>query len=165
MPEPRELVINTGPLIALTAALGDLKLLSVLYQRVIVPLEVCDEILVQNATRYGAAEFHAASWLEKRSAATAISPFLRNVLDLGEAAVIQVAANERVGTVCIDEPVGRRIARLHGLRVTGTLGVLIRGKREGQPIELRRAIERMQGKGVRLSERVIRDALKEAGEL
>ena len=44
MPETRELVINTGPLIALTAAMGDLRLLSVLYQRVIVPLEVCDEI-------------------------------------------------------------------------------------------------------------------------
>jgi hypothetical protein len=50
MPETRELVINTGPLIALTAALGDLGLLSALYQRVIVPLEVCDEILVSNAT-------------------------------------------------------------------------------------------------------------------
>ena len=87
-----------------------------------------------------------------------------NVLDPGEAAVIQLAVNERVGTVCIDEPVGRRFARLHGLRVTGSLGVLIRGKREGQPIELRSAIERMPGKGIRLSERVIRDALKEADE-
>ena len=44
MPESRELVINTGPLLALIAGTGDLSLLGQLYKRVLVPFEVCQEI-------------------------------------------------------------------------------------------------------------------------
>jgi predicted nucleic acid-binding protein len=53
MPEKgKELVINTGPLIALAAAMGDLSILEELFSRVIVPREVCDELTVDNATRF-----------------------------------------------------------------------------------------------------------------
>jgi predicted nucleic acid-binding protein len=45
MPEPRAIVINTGPLIALTAACGTLRLLGTLYGRVVVPLEASTEVL------------------------------------------------------------------------------------------------------------------------
>lgn len=65
MPKPNQIVINTGPIIALVAALGDLDVLSFLYQRVWVPLEVADEILANNAEKFAAKEFAAASWLEK----------------------------------------------------------------------------------------------------
>ena len=44
MPDTDELVINTGPLLALTAALGDLQVLK-LYMRVWIPYEVQPEIL------------------------------------------------------------------------------------------------------------------------
>jgi len=43
MPETQEIVINTGPIIAIVAALGNLSVLQI-YQRVWVPLEVCQEI-------------------------------------------------------------------------------------------------------------------------
>ena len=39
-----ELVIKTGPVIALTAALGDLSVLDVLYERVVIPQEVFREL-------------------------------------------------------------------------------------------------------------------------
>lgn len=38
------MVINTGPLLALIAGYGELSLLEKLYQRVLVPFEVCREI-------------------------------------------------------------------------------------------------------------------------
>jgi len=41
MPETKELVINTGPLLALIAGVGDLSLLELLYKRVLVSFEVC----------------------------------------------------------------------------------------------------------------------------
>jgi predicted nucleic acid-binding protein len=44
MPDTEELVINTGPLIALIADIGDLSLLELLYKRVLVSFEVCQEI-------------------------------------------------------------------------------------------------------------------------
>ncbi len=165
MPEKREIVINTGPLVALVAAMGDLRILDKMYTRVIVPHEVACEVLVENATRFGSAEFEAASWLEKASSPLTIAPALRNVLDAGEAAVIQWALNEGITTVCIDEAVGRRIARLNGLRVTGSLGILIRAKRDGHLSLLSDVIRSMRDRGIRLSADVERLALEEAGEI
>jgi hypothetical protein len=45
MPKTTELVINTGPLITLVGATGDLYILKLLYARVLVPFEVCREIM------------------------------------------------------------------------------------------------------------------------
>lgn len=45
MPETHKIVINTAPLIALVAALGDLMILQSLYTQVFVPFEVGQEIL------------------------------------------------------------------------------------------------------------------------
>ena len=53
MPESA-IVINTGPIIALIAATGDLSLLPKLYSRVVVPREVCDELLANGGTMFGA---------------------------------------------------------------------------------------------------------------
>lgn len=44
MPETRQLVMNTGPVLALVTALGKLALLRELYERVVVPHEVTQEI-------------------------------------------------------------------------------------------------------------------------
>ena len=43
MPERKDLVINTGPLLALMASIGDLSLLEQLYNHVLVPFEVCNK--------------------------------------------------------------------------------------------------------------------------
>ena len=43
-PRTQRLVINTGPIIAIVAAMGDLDVLQ-LYREVCVPFEVCREIL------------------------------------------------------------------------------------------------------------------------
>ena len=42
---PKRIVINTGPLIAIIAGLGDLKVLEKLYEEVIVPYEAKQEML------------------------------------------------------------------------------------------------------------------------
>jgi len=163
MLESQELVINTGPLIALVAALSDLQVLQ-MYRRVWVPFEVCQEIAVGGATHFAVPEFQAADWLHRASEPLQIAPVLLNTLDVGEAAVIQLALDRAVSTVCIDEAVGRRVARLHNLSVTGSIGVLVRALREGYAFSMAGAIERMQAQGVWLSARVIAFALSQAGE-
>jgi len=82
----------------------------------------------------------------------------------GEAAVSQLALKENINTVCIDEGVGRRVARLNGLKVTGSLGILIRAKKEGHSVTISDAIERMISRDIHLSDRLICAALKQAGE-
>jgi len=80
MPEAEELVINTGPLLALIAGVGDLSLLELLYKRVLVPFEVCQEIEAGGASGFGVSEFKRSSFIEKRSNPLTIPPFLRNAL-------------------------------------------------------------------------------------
>jgi len=165
MPETERIVIDSAPLISLVAALGDLKVLQSLYSQVLVPFEVCQEILVGGSSRFAVAEFEAASWLQKWPNPLEISPsLLSSSLDRGEAAVIQLAINEKIPTVCIDETVGRRFAKLNGLLLTGSIGILLRAKKEGYPFSMQEAIERMKNRGIRLSEKVVSFALDQAGE-
>ena len=83
MPDHRAVVTNTTPLIALAAARGELDALRVLYERVIVPFEVEQELLAAGVDSCGAKEFLKANWLERRTAPVAIPNYLRNALDQG----------------------------------------------------------------------------------
>jgi predicted nucleic acid-binding protein len=164
MPDQSVLVINTGPLIALVAAVGDLTVLQQLYRRVVVPREVCLEILAAGDDGFAAPQFSAASWLARLESPRQISQHLINSLDRGEASVIQAALDLGIDTVCIDEAVGRRMARLNGLKLTGSLGVLIRAKRELGDISITDAIASMRGGGIWISDHLASLAVREAGE-
>lgn len=164
MPEAQDIVVNTSPLIALVAATGNLDVLR-RYRRVYVPLEVCREIEAGGVGHFALTEFQRSHWLQKQSAPIALAAILENALDRGEASVIQFAMDRAVQTVCIDDHAGRRLARLSGLKVTGSLGILIKAKIEGYPVLIAEAIARMQQRGIWLSERLIVEALRQAGEL
>lgn len=162
MPD-RSIVINTTPLLALVAA-GGLDALPLLYQHVIVPLEVADEIRAGGEAGFGVAEIAAAHWLEIQTAPADIPAYLVNALDRGEAVVIATALTRGIPLVCIDETVGRRVARLAGLTLTGSLGVLISAKQRGYPATIASAIARMRERGIWLSADVTATALAAAGE-
>ena len=85
-------------------------------------------------------------------------------LDRGEAAVIALALAEKIPTVCIDEKVGRRVARLHGLIVTGSLGILIQARQQGLPVSVSASVGRMRQHGIWLSPALEVEALRLAGE-
>ena len=163
MPDTQNIVINTSPIIALVAALGDLSVLQ-MYSYVWVPLEVSEELAAGGAARFALAEYQAAHWLHKRTQPLNIAPHLLNALDKGEASVIQLALDTNIHTVVIDETAGRRAARLNGLAVTGSIGILLRAKNAGLSFSMREAIERMQARGIWLSDRVIAFALTQADE-
>jgi predicted nucleic acid-binding protein len=141
------IVVNTTPLVALSAAFSDLSVLKDLYSRVVVPREVQDEL-------------RAAGWLDCPSQNVTIADYLGKTLDIGEAAVIQTALNEKIPLVCIDEIVGRRVARLSGLTLTGSIGILIKAKQLGRPISIADAIQRMRERGVWLGTDVVDFAMR-----
>mgnify|MGYP002865679205 CR=1 FL=1 len=163
MPDQKIIVVNTTPLLALTAGLGHLDLLQAIYTRVHVPCEVVQE--VRAGGRYGFAVdvFEKADWLHKISTPTSISPYLKNSLDPGEASVIQTALDQGIPLVCIDEAAGRRIARICGLQVTGSIGILLKAKQQGYPVPVREALDNMQRQGIWLSRRLMTFALQESG--
>ncbi|MBD3244081.1 MAG: DUF3368 domain-containing protein [Chitinivibrionales bacterium] len=52
-------------------------------------------------------------------------------LGLGESAAIALALQSASPLLLLDDSLGRRIAKLHGLRITGTAGVLLKAKKRG----------------------------------
>ena len=160
MPDKKTIVTNTSPLIGLVAAWGSLEPLSELYHSVKVPKEVANEILSGGGSNFAVNEFQSADFLDVLTHPTELSPFLSNSLDQGEAAVIQLALNQNIATVCIDESIGRRVARMNGLQLTGSVGILARYKHELAPdFSLVEAVEKMRSKGIRLGEQIKRFAL------
>lgn len=89
---------------------------------------------------------------------------LRQSLDLGEASVIQLASDLDVPLVAIDETAGRRVARLSGLQVTGSIGILIKAKRTGYAVDIDHALKRMRECGIWLSAAVINHARTQASQ-
>ena len=69
-----------------------------------------------------------------------------------------------IALVCIDidESVGRRIARLSGLALTGSIGILIKARRNGYRLSMPQALDRMRRHGIWLSESVVRFALSQS---
>lgn len=121
--------------------------------------------MAQGEDGFAAQEFIQDGWLQKMDHGTeGVAPLLKNSLDPGEASVIQLAVNKGVSTVCIDEAVGRRIARLSGLQVTGSLGILIKAKRNGAPVILKDVVAQMRAKGIWLSDSLVQKAYELAGE-
>lgn len=160
----RVLVTNTTPLIALTAAIGSVDVLRFLYDRVVVPLEVAEEVRGGGRSAFGVDVFQDARWLEVRSEPATPPALLRNSLDRGEAAVIQTALDLDIPLVCIDEAAGRRVARLCALDVTGSIGILLKARRAGFALSISDALGRMREHGIWLSERVARFALAQDDE-
>lgn len=160
-----DLVINTGPIIALVAATGSLGWLASLYRNVWLPHEVDEELSVGGPISPEPALVRAAGdVIRLLPPLRGLPAFLTHELDRGEASVIQTALERDVATVAIDEKAGRRVARLHGLKVTGSLGILVRAKKEGLLAGLDQSIRRMRSQGIWLSEDLIRQALAEVGE-
>lgn len=93
-----QIVINTSPLLALCAACGDFAALRQIYEAAIVPYEVVEEILRGGRSRFSYMEFQADRWLEKVASPTKIAPFLGSAVDIGEAAVIQLALDRGILT-------------------------------------------------------------------
>jgi hypothetical protein len=89
MPDTQEIVINTGPILALVAAMGNLDVLA-MYNRVWEPLEVSQEVLAGGPENFAASEFAASTCLHRLETLIGIAPLLAKSLDRGEAAVVQV---------------------------------------------------------------------------
>lgn len=158
------IILNSSPVIHLTAALGDLELLPSLYGRVLVPREVHQELEAGVHLDAAAPRLRAIPGIEIVTLPGAVSPLLSGELDLGEAAVIQLALDLPTATVVLDDLKARRVARRSGIPVTGSLGLLLDAKRAGRLDSVTEAVERLRRHGAWLSDGLVDRALALAGE-
>ena len=163
-PTEGPVVVNAGPLIAL-ATVSQLGVLESLYERVLVPLAVEDEVVVAGHGRPGADDVAAAEFLERVRVAPAPEPLLARALGRGEAEVIALAHRLGARLTLLDERRARRIAeQAYGLRVKGTVGVLVSAKRAGLVDAVRPLLEALVDEGYFLAPDLVKRACLEAGE-
>lgn len=158
-------VSNTSPLIAL-AEIGLPHLVPRLYGTISLPGAVFDEITVAGAGAPGADEIRDAEFVV--TVALEDTPLLRALtmeLDAGEAEAIACAVQSRADWLLIDERRGRSIAEKLGVRVIGTLGILIAAKRGGQLAEVKPALNELRERaGFWMSNDLMQRALLAASE-
>lgn len=152
--------INTGPLVALARA-GALDLIGRLPLDFVCPPEVRAEL------DQGTGSGHLAvtvPWLRVMPLKGGIDPLAAATVDAGEAAVIQLAREQGIDLVCMDDRKGRRAALVVGLRVTGSLGLLARAKTLGLIPAIRPFIERAMEGGIWYDHALVRRLLADLAE-
>ena len=164
MPESSRLVVtNTTPIIAL-ALIGRLDLLQKLYGQVIAPSAVQAEVVAGGPGGIGCAELLQAAWIRIVALKDPGRADLLADLDRGEAEVIVLAQEINADLVIVDERLARRHAKRLGLKLTGTLGILLRAKQVGLVDAVAPMIEQLRFGGIRLNDALVAEVLALAGE-
>jgi len=89
---------------------------------------------------------------------------LETSLDPGEASAIALALENKNSLLIIDDLKGRRIAVKLGLKITGSLGVLISAKKSGQLKSIKPIIEKIRASDFRISAKLEEAILKLSDE-
>ena len=138
-------ISDTGPLHYLVLT-GDIALLPKLFERVLAPQTVRDELADPAAPAAVRAWIaHAPAWLDVRPDpdAGARDRGRGPRLDRGEQAAIALALAVKADLVLMDDQAGVTAARRQGLTTTGTLGVLDIAARRGL-VDLAEAFARLK---------------------
>lgn len=160
-----KVVINSSPLISLSL-IGHLELLLKLYDEVIVPKSVYDEVVVKGKGKAGSEELESISrFTVVETENKALKDTVMLELDEGEAEVISIAKEKGIQNVIIDEFAGRQYASLLGLNVTGTLGILLIGKKLGFIDELKPLMDNMLKHNRYINRELYLAVLKKANEI
>jgi predicted nucleic acid-binding protein len=159
------LVSDASPIISLSAV-AQLDLLERLYGRVLIPEAVNQEILRGGPGRPGSAEIRERAWMKILPVQNQVlSRALEGELDWGEAEAIVLAVETKADLLLMDERRGRLAAIRLGVKVVGTLGVLIEAKQKGLLTAVAPILNDLLGKaGLRVSPELYRQVIETAGE-
>lgn len=156
-------IVNTSPLLYLHQV-DCLELLQQLYGKIILPPAVQQELEIGKLQGVDVPEVNSIAWMQIRPVASAT--LVPAVIDLGqgEAEVLALGIEYTNSLLIFDDKLARRIADLYKLKYTGTLGILIKAKQAGYISSIATVITRLQHKGMWLTDKIIADVLRLAGE-
>lgn len=123
------IVSDSSPLINL-ACINKLHLLPELFNEVIIPHSVYQEIVEFGEGQPGSDAVKNSSWISVRNCnrLDQLNEF-RKELDMGEAEALTLAIELNADILLIDEFKGRAIARKNKIHVLGLLGILLEAKK------------------------------------
>ena len=146
-------IADTGPVNYLIL-IGEIEILPALFQRVVVPASVCEELRrprAPDAVRTWIAQ--PPVWLEIRTPGRSPGADLVR-LGAGERDVILLAEELGANQIIIDETRGRQEAKRRQIPFTGTLGVLATGADRGL-LDLQGAVDRLRQTSFRITQEIL----------
>lgn len=159
-----KVLCNTSPLLLL-ARIDRLDLLPALYESLIVPTAVLEEVNAQDdeVARHIREQVQHPAFQAREASAQHLSAVAED-LGKGERAAIALALETEADLVILDDEQGRQIARKHGFAVTGTIGVLIEARERKLIPSMRRALDRLVEAGLWIDEHLYHRVLQAYGE-
>lgn len=152
---------NTTPLIALSG-IGQLDLLPCLFTEIHLVGEVIEECAVGGIIRVP--DLRALPWVKVVESTPVQYPTILLELDKDEKHTLDMARKLNADWVIIDEKIGRNMAEYLGLKVTGTLGVLLKAKQQNWIPSFREAAEAMMRQGIRYNHGLVDKLARQVGE-
>ncbi|WP_199246425.1 DUF3368 domain-containing protein [[Phormidium] sp. ETS-05] len=159
------IVSNTSPITNL-AAIKQLELLQKLYNRIVIPQAVYEELTNRGVQVPGATEVQIFPWIETQQVINQpLVQALRQKLDPGEAEAIALSIECNAEWLVIDERRGRKVASSMGLKYIGILGVILEAKNKGLVPKVKPLMDDLIAiAGFRISDPLYANILKAAGE-
>jgi uncharacterized protein len=125
------IVSDTSPISNLIQ-INRLDILESLFQEIVIPPKVHDEI--EQLTNFGVnlTAYYSATWIRKEHPYNSLKlASLKTIVDEGESEAIVLAQELGATYLLIDERIGTKIAHQEGLQTIGLIGVLIKAKMAG----------------------------------
>ncbi|KAA5542502.1 DUF3368 domain-containing protein [Adhaeribacter rhizoryzae] len=149
-----ELIICDTSCLILLDKLNKLDLLKLCYSNIYITTEI--------AEGFGKT---LPDWLIIKEASNqALQQTLTQILGRGEASAIALTFDIPDNVVVLDDLKARKIAKSLNLKITGSLGILVKAKQQGFIEKLSPILEQVQQTNFRIAENIIRKILATVGE-
>ncbi len=158
------IIADASPLIAL-GSIDKLSVLFELFGQVIIPEIVAGECLIDQLRPGAIAITHAIDkkFIRVHSAVINHTDDVLAILDQGEAAAISLAHSMQL-PLLIDEKLGRGVAKNLGVKIIGTIGILLLAKQKKLLRSIKPILMSLKNGHYFLSDKLIKDALARANE-
>lgn len=161
-------VSDTTPIISLLK-IGQLNLLEKLFQRVMIPEAVYYELTSDGRFQSEAEQIQDSVFIEKvKVTQTKYVELLRRAtgLDIGESEAIIYTDENHAELLLMDEAKGRQVAKQMGLKIMGTVGILLAAHEEGllRKEEILQCLDILRNSGRHISEALYEQLIEKLGE-
>ncbi len=152
---------NTTPIIALSS-IQRLDLLPNLFGEIHLVTEVIDECAAGGPVSVPI--LREIDWVKPVQSTPVQNTSVLLELDKGEKHTLDMAIKLNADWVIIDEKIGRNMAEYLGLRVTGTLGILLKAKQQGLIPSFLDSVKAMRAQGIYYQTALITKLSQRVGE-
>ncbi len=153
-------ISDSSPLISL-AVIGKLDILGDLYKETYVPTAVFEEVVRADKPFARELKLFLNGRIKGVKNKMAVK-ILSGDIGAGEAEAIVLALERNPGIVLIDDLKTRRFAKMNGLKIIGTMGILLKAKKEGLIKEIKPLLSVLLLNDIRISTKIIEITLQAA---